>query len=41
MRFLRLLEMQKKQAKQGEPESLGNEWVPLWVPHQETEIANR
>lgn len=30
----------EKEAKQDQPESVSNEWVPLWVPHQEVKIAS-
>jgi hypothetical protein len=29
------------EAKKGQPESISNEWVPLWVPQQETTIPSR
>ena len=33
-------EKEAKEAKQDQPESVSNEWVPLWVPQQETKIAS-
>jgi integrase len=30
----------KNEAKQDQPESSNNEWVPLWVPQQEAKIAS-
>jgi integrase len=30
----------EKEAKQNQPESVSNEWVPLWVPQQEAKIAS-
>jgi len=30
----------EKEPKQGQSESLSNEWVPLWVPHQEVKITS-
>jgi len=29
-----------KEAKQDQPESVNNEWVPFWVPRQESKIAS-
>ncbi|MCI0349964.1 MAG: site-specific integrase [Acidobacteriales bacterium] len=30
----------EKETKQDQPETLSNEWVPLWVPQQEARIAS-
>jgi hypothetical protein len=30
---------EKAEAKKDQPESVSNEWVPLWVPQQEAMIA--
>ncbi|HEV2718105.1 MAG TPA: hypothetical protein VGU64_22770 [Terriglobales bacterium] len=30
----------EKEAKQDQPASSSNEWVPLWVPQQEAKIAS-
>lgn len=30
----------EKEAKKDQPKSVSNEWVPLWVPQQETKIAS-
>jgi hypothetical protein len=30
----------EKEAKQDQPESFSNEWVPLWVPQQEAKIGS-
>jgi integrase len=30
----------EKEARKGQPESISNEWVPLWVPQQETKITS-
>jgi len=30
----------KNEVKQDQPESVSNEWVPLWVPQQESRIAS-
>jgi hypothetical protein len=31
---------EKAEAKKDQPESVSNEWVPLWVPQQEAKIAS-
>jgi integrase len=31
---------EKAEAKKDQPESFSNEWVPLWVPQQESKIAS-
>ena len=31
---------QKAEAKPDQPETVNNEWVPLWVPQQEAKIAS-
>jgi hypothetical protein len=30
----------KAEAEPDQPKSFSKEWVPLWVPQQETKIAN-
>ena len=30
----------EKEPKQDQPESVSNEWVPLWVPRHEAKIAS-
>ena len=30
----------ENEAKQDQPKSFSNEWVPLWVPQQEAKIAS-
>jgi hypothetical protein len=30
----------EKEATKDQPESVSNEWVPLWVPQQENKIAS-
>jgi integrase len=30
----------EKETKKDQPESISKEWVPLWVPQQETKIAS-
>ena len=30
---------EKAEAKKDQPESVSNEWVPLWVPQLEAKIA--
>ena len=31
---------QKAEAKPDQPETVNNEWVPLWVPQQEAKVAS-